>query len=70
MSARRQSLLLAALLAALTLAGCGQMGPLVLRDAAGDQDEAGADAAAGNSTAAGSGDEADDSDESGGENEQ
>jgi predicted small lipoprotein YifL len=69
MTARRQSRILAALLGALALAGCGQMGPLVLRDAADDQGEAGADAAAGNATVSGSGGEAEDDNESGGENE-
>lgn len=60
----------AVVLAALALAGCGQMGPLVLPGEAGDQGEAGADAAAGNATASGSGDEAEDGNDSGGENEQ
>jgi predicted small lipoprotein YifL len=63
-----------ALLAALALAGCGQMGPLVLPGDADNQGEAGTaagtEAAAGNAAASGSGDEAEDSNESGGENEQ
>ncbi len=71
MSTRRQSRILAGLLGALAraLAGCGQMGPLVLPGEAGDQGETGADAAGGNAAAAGSGDEAEDSSD-GGENEQ
>lgn len=60
----------AALLGALLLAGCGQMGPLVLPDDASDRGEAGAAAAAGNAAASGSGGEAEDSNDSGGENEQ
>ena len=57
---------------ALALAGCGQMGPLVLPGEAGDQGETDADAAAGNAAGAGagSGDEAGDGNDSGGENEQ
>jgi len=60
----------AALLAALALAGCGQMGPLVLPGSESGQGETGTDSAAGNPTAAGSGDEDEDSDESGDGNEQ